>query len=95
MSCTLHVVLPHRQVDELVANVPHTDQCPTPVGSWRGSCAASSCTLSGMGKCILQCNCRTGAGKQRNAKCNLDKCSDLAVNRLGEFTCGGKVCPSN
>jgi hypothetical protein len=48
-----------------------------------------------MGKCILQCNCRTGAGKQRNAKCNLDKCSDLAVNRLGEFTCGGKVCPSN
>ena len=28
-------------------------------------------------------------------RCNLNACSDLAVNAAGEFTCGGKVCPAD
>jgi len=87
------VITPDALAAELVANVPHVDQCPTPVGSWRGACEASTCTMSGNGTCVLECQCKGALGKMKTERCDLNVCSNLAVNALGKFTCGGKVCP--
>ena len=80
---------------QIVASVQHKDQCPTPTGSWRGACQASTCTISGNGTCVLECQCKGVLGKMNTRRCNLLACSDLAVNAAGEFTCGGKVCPAD
>lgn len=87
------IVSPDVLAAELVANVPHVDQCPTPLGSWRGACEASTCTISGNGTCIFECQCKGVLGKARTSKCDLKQCSDLAINANGKFTCGGKLCP--
>ena len=73
--------------------MPHVNQCPTPIGSWRGAREASTCTMSGNGTCVLECQCKGALGKMKTERCDLNVCSDLAVNALGQFTCGGKVCP--